>query len=162
MNHDGVIHACDLYYCRIYMLVFRQSNCSSAIKPILFYYRHVSTLSSCSFMSLQGCSGTGTRGNGVPTPFSCFSSKWVWSCCKMVFFVSIAFQYICVLLSTATYAKVYCVAGRSADVTQYNDTSTIFVSAQVDQPCSQGGGAVPFQMTNRCTKMFQVNQALNV
>jgi len=23
----------------------------------------------------QGCSATGTRGNGVPTPFSCFTLK---------------------------------------------------------------------------------------
>jgi len=23
----------------------------------------------------QGCSGAGTRGNGVPTPFSCFAIK---------------------------------------------------------------------------------------
>ena len=34
----------------------------------------------------QGCSGTGTRGNGVPTPFSCFALKWVWSCFKMAIF----------------------------------------------------------------------------
>jgi len=29
------------------------------------------------------CSGAGTRGIGVPTPFSCFASKWVWNCFKM-------------------------------------------------------------------------------
>jgi len=28
----------------------------------------------------QGCSGVGSRGNGVPTPFSNFALKWVWSC----------------------------------------------------------------------------------
>ena len=31
----------------------------------------------------QECSGAGTRGNGVPTPFSRFVIKWVWSCFKM-------------------------------------------------------------------------------
>jgi len=30
----------------------------------------------------QGCSGAGTRGNGVPTPFSRFALKWVRSCLK--------------------------------------------------------------------------------
>ena len=35
---------------------------------------------------VQGCSGAGTRGNGVPTPFSRFVLKWVWSCFKMAIF----------------------------------------------------------------------------
>jgi len=34
----------------------------------------------------QGCSGAGTRGNGIPTPFSRFALKWVWSCFKMAIF----------------------------------------------------------------------------
>ena len=36
----------------------------------------------------QGCSGVGTRGSGVPKPFLCFTLKWVWSCFKMVSFLS--------------------------------------------------------------------------
>jgi len=36
---------------------------------------------------LQGFNGAGTRGNGVPTPFSCFALKWVWSCFKMASFL---------------------------------------------------------------------------
>jgi len=36
-NHDGVIHACVL----LYVLVFPQSKRISAIKRIVFYYRHV-------------------------------------------------------------------------------------------------------------------------
>jgi len=35
----------------------------------------------------QGCSGEGTRVNGVPTPFSCFALKWVWSCFKIASFL---------------------------------------------------------------------------
>jgi len=34
----------------------------------------------------QGCSGAGTRGTGVPTPFSRFSFKWVRSCFKIAIF----------------------------------------------------------------------------
>ena len=37
-----------------------------------------------------GCSGAGTRGNGIPTLFSCFALKWVRSCFKMTsFFVCV-------------------------------------------------------------------------
>jgi len=36
---------------------------------------------------IQECSGAGTRGNGVPTPFSRFALKWTWSCFKMAIFV---------------------------------------------------------------------------
>jgi len=35
---------------------------------------------------VQGYSGAGTSGNGVPTPFSRFVLKWVWSCFKMAIF----------------------------------------------------------------------------
>jgi len=35
----------------------------------------------------QGCSAAGTRGNGVPTPFSRFALKWLWSCFKMAIFL---------------------------------------------------------------------------
>jgi len=38
------------------------------------------------FNNNQGYSGAGTRGNGVPTPFSRFASKRVWSCFKMASF----------------------------------------------------------------------------
>jgi len=34
----------------------------------------------------QGCSGAGMRGNGVPTPFSRFAFKWVWSYLKWLDF----------------------------------------------------------------------------
>jgi len=34
----------------------------------------------------QGCSEAGTRGKGVPTPFSCFALKWVWSWFKVASF----------------------------------------------------------------------------
>ena len=34
----------------------------------------------------QGCCGAGTRGNDVPTSFSCFALKWVRSCFKMASF----------------------------------------------------------------------------
>ena len=36
--------------------------------------------------SNQGCSGAGTRGNGVPTPFLRFALKWVGNYCKMAIF----------------------------------------------------------------------------
>jgi len=36
-----------------------------------------------SFAESAGCSGAGTRWNGVPTPFQCFALKWVWNCFKM-------------------------------------------------------------------------------
>jgi len=42
-NDDGVIHACVLYYWT-YILVFHQNKCTTAIKRMLFYYRHVYTL----------------------------------------------------------------------------------------------------------------------
>jgi len=34
----------------------------------------------------QGCSGAGTRGNGVPTPFSRFALKWIGSIFEMAIF----------------------------------------------------------------------------
>jgi len=36
---------------------------------------------------IQGCSGTGTRGNSILTPFSCFTLKWVGSCFKLAIFL---------------------------------------------------------------------------
>jgi len=39
----------------------------------------------CTHLS-TGCSGAGTRRNGVPTPFQCFALKWVWSCFEMAIF----------------------------------------------------------------------------
>jgi len=41
----------------------------------------------------QGCSGAGTRGNRVPTPFSYFALKFVWSCFKMASFLG-AFPHL--------------------------------------------------------------------
>jgi len=35
---------------------------------------------------VQGCSGAGTRGSGIPTPLSRFVLQWVWSCFKMATF----------------------------------------------------------------------------
>ena len=54
--------------------------------PVIFvgclYKRHA-VLCRCVWNRRQGCSGAGTRGNGVPAPFSRFSLKWVGSCFKM-------------------------------------------------------------------------------
>ena len=42
----------------------------------------IGTLCSSSLEWQQGWSGVGTRGNGLPTPFSCFALKWVESYIK--------------------------------------------------------------------------------
>jgi len=47
----------------------------------------------------QGCSGAGTRGNGVPKPFSCFPLKWVRSCFTMASF----FGWVCTSLLWALH-----------------------------------------------------------
>jgi len=36
--------------------------------------------------NIQGCSGAGTRGNDLPTPFSCFALTWVRRCLQMACF----------------------------------------------------------------------------
>jgi len=41
----------------------------------------------------QGCSGTGTRGNGVPTPYSRFALKWVGRRFKVAIFLD-AFPHL--------------------------------------------------------------------
>jgi len=41
----------------------------------------------------QQCSGAGTRGNGIPTPFSRFVLKQVWSCFKLASFLG-AFPHL--------------------------------------------------------------------
>jgi len=48
-NHDGVIHAYDLYWCHISMLVFHQSSCVSAtiLKSHILYLRILSCLLAC-------------------------------------------------------------------------------------------------------------------
>ena len=58
---------------------------------------------------LLGCSGAGTRGNSVPTPFSRFAVKWVGSCFKMaifwmrshIVFVSTTFLVFCLIKNEA-------------------------------------------------------------
>jgi len=50
---------------------------------------------------VRGCSGAGTRGNSVPTLFSHFVLKWVWSCFKLAIFLD-AFPHI--FISTTSLA----------------------------------------------------------
>jgi len=53
----------------------------------------------------QGCSGAGTRRNGVPTPSSCFGIKLVWSCFEMASFMG-AFPHL--FVSTTSMGKHNC------------------------------------------------------
>jgi len=58
-----------------------------------FPYPYTSGARETSISCCQGCNGAGTHGNGVPTPFSCFASKWVWSCFKTSNFLG-AFPHV--------------------------------------------------------------------
>ena len=66
----------------IVILLFDRSNMFSAnTGPVLFDDKR---RANCwLYANNQWCNGAGTHGNGVPTPFSNFAFKLVWSCFKM-------------------------------------------------------------------------------
>ena len=76
-----------------------------------------STLTSCGRGDtplIQGCSGAGTRGNGVPTPFSCFALKWIWSCFKMASFLGAFHTFLLALhhcISRSRNVRHWCGSG---------------------------------------------------
>jgi len=67
------------------------------------------------FGCIQRCKGTGTRGNGVPTPFPRFALQWVWSCFKMAIFLMRSHTFI---VSTTSVDIRYSLYGEFATLIQ--------------------------------------------
>ena len=59
----------------------------------------------------QGCSGAGTRGNGVPTSYSHFPSKWVGNCFKMAIFWMRSHTFL-----LALHPWAYCILNRTISI----------------------------------------------